>query len=227
MKGVSLSLLLVTYAMIIQAQITDEISQSFRTKPKFFFNFTQYNSFINRQSANISGIKAGLEFNKKVRLGIGYGWLNSDIVDKIAIDKNDLAYQTNGQLKFNFISTSFEYEFYTNDSWHLSVPLVIGAGGAHYEYIDRLTKNRTSTKNFPVVLFEPTVNAQYNIIDWVGVSAGLGYRVAVNASKDYRKNFGSPIYNIQLKIFFDEIYREMFPNGLFKKKPVASPNLQG
>ena len=210
MKRLSLSFILVLFAVVVQAQILEEIRGSFREKPKFFFNFTQYNSFINRQSANISGIKAGLEFNEKVRLGVGYGWLNSDIVDKILIEKNDLTYQTNGQLKFNFISTSFEYEFYTNDSWHLSVPLVVGAGGAHYEYIDRITKDRTSTKNSPIVLFEPTVNAQYNIISWVGISGGLGYRFAVNA-KDYRKNFSSPIYVIQLKIFFDEIYRDVFP----------------
>jgi len=218
MKRLSLCLIFVFYAVAMRAQILGEIGESFRTKPKIFFNFTQYNSFINRQSANISGIKAGLEFNKKVRLGLGYGWLNSDIVDKIAIDKNDLSYTTNGQLKFNFISTSFEYEFYTNDSWHLSVPLVFGSGGAHYEYIDRLTRERTSTKDFPIVLFEPTVNAQYNIIDWVGVSGGLGYRFALNASKDYKKNFNSPIYVISLKILFDEIYRDVFPNGILKKK---------
>jgi len=218
MKRLSLSLFLVLFAVLVQAQVLEEIRGSFRKKPKFFFNFTQYNSFINRQSANISGIKAGLEFNEKVRLGLGYGWLNSDIVDKIVIDKNDMSYQTNGQLKFNFISTSFEYEFYTNDSWHLSVPLVVGAGGAHYEYIDRITKDRTATKNSHIVLFEPTVNAQYNIINWVGISGGLGYRFALNASKDYRKNFSSPIYVIQLKIFFDEIYRDLFPNGLLKKK---------
>ena len=217
MKRLSLSFILVLFAVVVQAQILEEIRGSFEKKPKFFFNFTQYNSFINRQSANISGIKAGLEFNEKVRLGFGYGWLNSDIVDKIVIEKNDLKYQTNGQLKFNFISTSFEYEFYTNDSWHLSVPLVVGAGGAHYEYIDRITKDRTSTKNSPIVLFEPTVNAQYNIISWVGISGGLGYRFAVNA-KDYRKNFSSPIYVIQLKIFFDEIYRDVFP----KEKPLAA-----
>lgn len=217
MKRLALSLFFVLSAVAMQAQVLDEIKGSFSKKPKFFFNFTQYNSFINRESANISGIKAGLEFNQKVRLGLGYGWLSSDIVDKIAIQKNDLSYQTNGQLKFNFVNTSFEYEFYTNDSWHLSVPLVVGAGGAHYEYIDRITKERTSTKNSTVVLFEPTVNAQYNIISWVGVSAGLGYRFAVNGTRDYRKNFSSPIYTISLKIFFDEIYRDVFPDGIFKK----------
>jgi hypothetical protein len=217
MKRISLSVISVLLAVARRHRCLRRSKVHSIKSRNFFFNFTQYNSFINRQSANISGIKAGLEFNEKVRLGLGYGWLSSDIVDKIAIEKNDLSYQTNGQLKFYFINTSFEYEFYTNDSWHLSVPLVVGAGGAHYEYIDRLTRERTSTKNSAVVLFEPTVNAQYNIISWVGVSAGLGYRFAVNGAREYRKNFASPIYNIQLKIFFDEIYRDVFPNGIIKK----------
>jgi hypothetical protein len=213
MKRLAFILALVLNSIVMEAQILEEIGESFRKKPKFFFNFTQYNSFINKQPANVSGIKAGLEFNDKVRLGVGYGWLNSDIVDRIDITKNDLSYQTNGQLKFNFVSTSFEYEFYSNYPWHISVPLVVGAGGAHYEYIDRMTKERTNTNNFPVVLFEPTINAQYNIIDWVGVSGGLGYRFTMNATMDLKRNFCSPIYVIQLKIFFDEIYRDLFPNG--------------
>jgi hypothetical protein len=217
MKRIVFILLFVLHSTIMQAQLLKDVGESFRKKPKFFFNFTQYNSFINKQSANISGFKAGLEFNDKVRLGLGYGWLASDIVDKISIDKNDVSYETNGQLKFNFVGTSFEYEFYSNYPWHVSVPFVFAAGGAHYEYVDRMTRARTNTKNFPVVLFEPTVNATYNIIDWVGLSGGLGYRVAMNATKDMKNSFSSPIYVIQLKIFFDEIYREVFPNGIIRK----------
>jgi len=220
MKSLAIIILFVLHTAIMQAQVLREIGDSFKKKPKFFFNFTQYNSFINKQSANISGLKAGLEFNEKVRLGLGYGWLYSDIVDRIIIDKNDLSYTTNGQLKFNFVSTSFEYEFYSNYPWHISVPLVVGAGGAHYEYVDRLSRERTKTKNFPVVLFEPTVNAQYNIIDWVGISGGLGYRVAMNASRELKNNFSSPIYVIQLKIFFDEIYRDLVGPG---RGPSPSP----
>lgn len=203
---------------LVQAQILNEIGESFRKKPKFFFNFTQYNSFINRESANVSGIKAGLEFNEKTRLAVGYSWLYSDIVDRISISKNDVTYQTNGQLRFNYVNTSFEYEFYSDYPWHVSLPLVVGIGGAHYEYIDRISKERTKTDNFPVVLFEPSVNAQYNIIDWVGVAGGLGYRLALNSSRDFKKNFNSPIYVIQLKFFFDAIYKEVFPNGVFKSR---------
>ncbi len=211
-------LALLLFGSAVHAQWLDNIGEAFRKKPKFFFNFTQYNSFINSESANVSGIRAGLDFNEKVRIGAGYSWLYSDIVDKINVGKNDVSYQTNGQLKFNYVHTSFEYEVYSDYPWHISVPLVVGAGGAHYEYMDRFSRERTKTANFPVVLFEPSVNAQYNIIDWVGISGGLGYRVALNASKELKKNFNSPIYVIQLKFFFNEIYKEVFPNG-WRAKP--------
>lgn len=218
MKRLKIIFVFLFYAAVAHAQLFEEIGESFRKKPKFFFNFTQYNSFINKESANLSGIKAGLEFNDKVRVAVGYSWLYSDIVDRISISKNDLSYTTNGQLKFKYINTSFEYEFYSDYPWHISLPLVVGAGEAHYEYIDRVTRERTRTENSNVVLFEPSVNAQYNIIDWVGISGGLGYRVALNASKELKKNFNSPIYVIQLKFFFDEMYKEMFPNGLKRKE---------
>lgn len=217
MKRLAVILFFAFTGTTLHAQLLDSISASFKKKPKVFFNFTQHNSFINRESANVSGLRAGLEFNDKVRLAVGYSWLYSDIVDKIEVNRNDLSYQTNGQLKFRYINTSFEYEFYNHYPWHISLPLVLGGGGAHYEYIDRATGARSETGNFPVVLLEPSVNAQYNIIDWVGISGGLGYRVALNASKDFKKNFNSPIYVLQLKIFFDAVYREVFPHGLWKK----------
>ncbi len=203
---------------IVHAQVLDDIAMSLRKKPEFFFNLTQYNSFISNQAANVSGIRAGLEFNEKVRIAVGYSWLYSNVVDKISIAENDVSYQTNGQLKFHYVNTMFEYEFYSNYPWHISVPLVVGAGNSHYEYIDHNTHERLSTKNFPVVLFEPSVNASYNIIEWIGVSGGLGYRVALNSTKDFKKNFNSPIYVIQLKFFFDAIYKDVFPKGIFKKK---------
>lgn len=218
MKRPAVLLFFLFFTSFVQAQWLEEVGESFRKKPKFFFNFTQYNSFINRETANVSGIRAGLEFNEKVRIAVGYSWLYSDIVDKINVSRNDLSYQTNGQLKFNYINTSFEYEVYSDYPWHISIPLVVGAGGAHYEYVDRFSNERIKTSGSTVVLFEPSVNAQYNIIDWVGISGGLGYRVALNASSEFKKNLNSPIYVIQLKFFFNEIYKEVFPNGL-KRKP--------
>jgi hypothetical protein len=162
MKRPVLLFFLVLCAAATHAQLLNQIGKSFSKKPKFFFNFTQYNSFINRESANVSGIRAGLEFNDKVRVAVGYSWLYSDIVDRIDISSNDVYYQTNGQLKFNYINYSLEYEFYSSYPWHISVPLVVGAGRAHYEYIDRFTRGRTATSGFSVVLLEPSVNAQYN-----------------------------------------------------------------
>lgn len=213
MKRLSVLLLLLAQLTQVKAQFLSEFGHSFTHKPRFFFNFTQYNSFISHETANVSGIRAGLEFNKKVRLGVGYSWLYSEIVDHIGVNPGDDSYQTNGELKFRYVNTMVEYELYDKFPWQIAVPMQIGVGNSYYEYLDRTTKERLTTPKFMVVLAEPSLTAQYSIFDWVAVAGGLGFRVALNSTKDFKKDFNSPIYVLKLKFSFDEIMKDVFPEG--------------
>jgi hypothetical protein len=211
--------ILVSCQYFASAQVLDSICKSFQYKPKFFFSFTQFNSFVSSEPANITGLRAGLEYNKTVRIGLGYSWLSSQIVDLIARPSPELTNDmTNGLLKFRYCNASFEYIFLNKNQWLLTLPLQIGIGSAHYEYLRSVDKKRVTTEGHLVTLFEPSITAQYSILDWVGVTGGFGYRKSLTSTRELKKDFDSPIYVLKLKIFFDVIYNDFFSKESIKEE---------
>lgn len=197
------------------AQILDTIRASFHTKPKFFFQIGTYNSFVSNEPANTFGFKGGLEFNRRIRIGIGFYNLTSDIVkEKTITDVFDYDSTLNAQLEMYFIPVSFEYIFYHRNPWQLSVPLNIGAGKSYFWYYLNKEGDRGRVDEKSAALMTVSLEAQYKIFKWFGVGAGLGYRIMLKDNSNIDENFNSVIYNLGIRIFVDEIYR-----SVFKKKP--------
>ncbi|MFI5218040.1 MAG: hypothetical protein ACHQNT_01040 [Bacteroidia bacterium] len=197
-----------------KAQFGDTIIASFHTKPKIFFQIAAYNSFVSNEPANTFGYRGGLEFNRRIRIGVGYYTLISDIVKPKTISgvfENDTT--LNAQLDMNFIPLSLEYIFYNKDPWQISIPLYIGAGKSYFWYYLNSEGDRGKVDEKTVALMTMSAEAQYKIIKWVGVGAGLGYRLMLKDNNNINENFNSVIYNIGLRIFVDEIFK-----SIFKKK---------
>ena len=61
------------------AQMMDDIRKSVQQSPKFSFRFDNRNSFISNSRAQITGIKLGIEFDDKFRVGGGFHELKSEL----------------------------------------------------------------------------------------------------------------------------------------------------
>jgi hypothetical protein len=110
----------------------------------------------------------------------------------------------------NFISGSFEYTFYHNDPWQFSIPLNLGAGKSYFWYYKNTAGDKGRLDEKIVILSTLSVDAQYKIIKYIGVGAGLGYRVMLKDNSNINENFNSVIYSLQLRIFVDEIIKTIF-----------------
>jgi hypothetical protein len=84
-------------------------------------------------------------------------------------------------------------------------------GKSYFWYYKNLEKDKGQTDKETVALLTLNVDAQYKIIKWVGVGAGLGFRVMLKDNNDIHENFNSIIYSLQIRLFVDEIYRSIFP----------------
>jgi len=201
-------------------QVMDTLYASLEKRPRFFLNLQNYNSFISKDFANFTLLKFGLSYNKRVRFGFGASVLDGGaVVSEIEIDEDSIPYNTNGELKFSFISASAEYIFYHQYPWQFSlIPYNLGVGTARYEYIRRSDKHRVSTASETVIIFQPELVGQYSVFRWIGLGASFGYRKTLYSSKNIRENFNSPTFSIGLKLFMDEIFKMTFPNGLKGKK---------
>lgn len=190
----------------------DTIRASFHTKPKLLFQIDAYNSFVSKEPANTFGYRAGLEFNRRVRLGIGYYKLTSDIVKPRPVtgvfERDSIL---NAQLDMFFIPVFFEYIFYNTDPWEISVPINIGAGKSYFWFYKNANADRGRVDEKTVALITITAAGQYKILPWFGVGAGLGFRVMLKDNSNINENFNSVIYSLGLRVFVDEIFKSLFP----------------
>lgn len=195
---------------------------SFKNKPKFFLTLDRTSSFVSGKEATTNELRVGLEFKKKLRLGIGYAALVSDVVaEKVAVtEMTNVDSVVSAKLSLSYMTFSAEYTFYNSKRWQITMPVTLGIGSSYFNYYEYV-KGDYQTKKLDegtVVIFGPSGVATYRILRWVGVSGGIGFRqVLVNNSK-VKESFNSPIYLFRIRIFLGEIYKSVFPRGIAGKR---------
>jgi hypothetical protein len=60
-----------------------------------------------------------------------------------------------------------------------------------------------------VALAHFSLAAQYKVVRWFGIGAGLGYRVMLVDNSNVNENFDSVIYSVNLRIFLDEVVKSV------------------
>jgi hypothetical protein len=192
-----------------KAEFPQSVSESLHQKPKLFFSFTGYTSFIKGDWATFSGLRGGLNFNNTLKFGLGISHLNSSVVTPIHIKENNLDYSTNGSLKFIYGEASVEYIFYDQAPWQFSVPVSVGCGSAHYNYISRSNYELTNSSDYTLWILQPEANAQYTILKWIAANASLGYLSSLHAPAEIKGSISSVTFSIGFRLFLDEIWKSM------------------
>jgi hypothetical protein len=195
-----------------KAQLADTIVYSLQQKPRFFFTLASFNTFIDKQYANIGGVRMGLNFNQRIRFGLGlFNLTNNAVVTTVHIRENEQDYYTNGQLYFSFFSVSAEYFFFNKYPWRCAfTPLQMGFGRAKYGYINRPERRKSYTPTETIILYQPEVSAQYNVFRWLGAGVSTGYRFTLLRSKKATQDLNAPTFAIDIRLFLDEIYKSLF-----------------
>lgn len=217
--GFLLLFLLAGNSASVRANVLDTLEYSLEQKPRFFLNITTFNSYISKDFANFIGFRCGLNFNKRVRFGIGYfGLSGSTVISPLEITEGDAGYTTNGQLRFSYLALSADYTFYNHYPWQLSLmPFQVGIGQAKHDYIRRSDRQRVSTSSEAVLIYQPEITAQYNVFQWLGLSLSGGYRKTVYSPELLKENFNSPTFSLGVRLFVDELYKLVQP----KQKPAS------
>jgi hypothetical protein len=201
----------------------DTIHWCLQQKPQLFGKLDTRNSFIYNSRIKIFGLKAGLSYGKRLHIGIGYNQIYP--FAKASKNFNEQVYFTNDDnkpdsvtalLKLFYFSAHVEYIFYQNKHWQLSIPLQIGLGQTYYHY--ELFGERHNTDQHACFIYEPAVSTEYRFYKWIGVGADVGFRFMLTNSKALNQKFNSPTYAFKLLIYYNEIYKSLFPNSKWVDK---------
>lgn len=197
--------------------LRDTLRFSLQQRPHYFLNLAGFNSFISGDAANFFGFRTGVDYNHRIRFGMGFFLMNpNDVTSTITVTEDTLESELSGELQVRYFSVTSEYVFYNRRPWQFSVfPIDIGVGGAHYRYISqRGDRPRLETPDVPLVFYQPSVTAQYYLFRWFGLSASLGYRMTLYSSGQVKEDWSAIGFSAGIKVLMDELYREVFPAGI-------------
>jgi hypothetical protein len=138
--------------------------------------------------------------------------VSSDIVEWKRLDAHDRELagkdSTKAQLFFRFYPLSAEYIAYRKDPWQISIPILLGYGNSYFEYFD-LSNERQPIFRRGVVAFQPGCTAQYKVLKWLGIHAGIGYRFMLINNPMIDAKLNSPVLSVGFRLFPGEIYHSL------------------
>ena len=162
-------------------------------------------------------MRLGVVFQKKLKVGVGYSWLKSDVSDDLEITNYLGNKETvKNYLEFGYIAYYADFVFHKTKRWQLSVPLQLGTGLAWFQYSDNNIKTR-SKKHF-LLLYEPGISVQFKLTQWLGLGTDIGYRFTMKNTQRIGDKLNSPTYAFKLMLWFDQLFYVIAPKHVLSKK---------
>jgi hypothetical protein len=180
-----------------------EFSKSFNSKPKLDVKFDNRFSFIRDNTLKTVGIKIGLNFRRKFKVGIG---INQMLVPIETTTINKSGDEVPVDLEYFYFSPYLEYVFHNSKRWEFSLATQLGFGSANYQFTN-IEGNKVQLLKSTVLSYEPAMLIDYKIVRWVGIGTGVGYRFIYYKESGINEQFSSPEYVIKLKVYLGEIVR--------------------
>lgn len=187
----------------------NDIKAALKVKPILDLRSDSRHSFINQTGVSVFGVKGGIEFDRRLRFGLGFNILATKLNRTISFEYEGVTTTTNdARLVFYHISPYVEYVFYKEDRWEVSIPVQFGIGNSYYTYKTESGQRFNDDRKF-ILTYEPAITAQYKIFKYFGPGFGVGYRLMIVDNNAIKESFNSPVYIFRFKVFFGEIYRDL------------------
>jgi hypothetical protein len=180
-------------------RIKDSLRSWFSAGPSFTMSLDGRSSFIGASPASVLGGRLGWDYGR-VGVYAGLYTLRRRVLSLQYSRPGDTLYR---RLGMTYMSATFEYLLYKDARWELKIPAQLGMGVASKSYIRNGKVGETATAlMFPL---EAQMTALYRLTRYLGLSAGLGFRMANGAGPSYN---GS-IYSVGATVFTGTLYRDL------------------
>lgn len=200
-----------------KGQFLDTFKVFLKSRPSIDARLESRYSFLNNSPTKVSGVRLGLSFRRKLRVGIGYSWLDTDVSDKILITApNGSSIVTNEYMKFGYICYYADFVFHKTKRWQLSVPIQAGTGLYWTQYYDG--EKNIKTKQRFLLFYEPGITVQFKATKWCGLGLDVCARLALRNTKYVGEKLNSFVLAPKLLIWFDQIFYMTFPKSKITQK---------
>jgi hypothetical protein len=212
-----------------RAQYHDTLHEVFKHKSSIDARLESRYSFINNEIVSVTGVRLGVAFQRKLRIGGGISWLKSDYKSVFyPINPSGKKDTSERFLKFAYLCFYLDFVFYKTKRWQLSVPIQAGFGSLWFQKENAYDLTGSDRKYF-LALYEPGITAQFKVFKWFGLGADVAYRFSAKNNSKIREDLRiahtkykvlawSPTYSFKVLIWFDQLYYQVFPNSKVTKR---------
>lgn len=213
-------LLFLCWTVVLKAQYLDTMHAVFNHKSSIDARLESRNSFINNELISVTGVRLGVAFQRKLRVGGGLSWLKSEVTK---LDIFEDAYGNpvdtlKRYLKFGYLCYYIDFVFYKTKRWQLSVPIQAGTGISWFQDQSDIKRDFRKNTGYFLLLYEPGITAQFKITRWFGLGADVAYRFTLKNNKDVGEKLNSPTYAFKLLFWADQLFYVVFPESKITKR---------
>jgi len=188
----------------------------YQNKIKPDFSFDARRTLFKNQFIVVGGLKFGVEYKRVHRLGLGFYFLNTRIFDEAVefIPEADKV-----EYDFEYSTVYYDRVLYFDKKWEFGATLHLGAGSLKTFYPNALNPNERNTgPELDFNVTEIVTYTEYNLLYWLGLRGGVGYRRVFGLNYDLGDDFSSAIFVINLRLnliklvkgYFDESVKDEF-----------------
>lgn len=173
----------------------------YQNKIKPDFSVDARRTLFQRRWIAVMGLKFGVEYRRVHRLGFGVYFLNTRVFDSdfdFDISAEKVEYE------FRYSTLYYDRVLFFNRKWEVGATLHLGGGKVRPFFQNPDNPNdRIEIEPIDFSTVELAAYGEYNVLFWIGVGAGVGYRGVFGAGESLNKEFSAPIFvaNLQLKLF--------------------------
>lgn len=201
----------------LKGQFLDTFKVFLRARPSISARLESRYSFMNNSPTKVSGVRLGLSFKRKLRVGIGYSWLDTDVSEKKLItDIYGKSRFTDDYFKFGYVCYYADFVFHKTKRWQLSVPIQLGTGMYWTQYSDG--KNSIKSKKRLLLFYEPGITVQFKITRWCGLGLDACVRLALRNTNYVGNKLNSFVLAPKFLIWFDQIFYMAAPKSKITQK---------
>jgi hypothetical protein len=210
--------LLLILPVCLNAQLIDSMGIILKGRRTLDARLESRFSFINNSVVTVTGFRAGISFQRQLRMGAGLSWLSSRIPSTFqAIAPDGSTYDDEKFLKFLYLCLYTDFVFHKTKRWQLSVPIQLGTGASWFQRREDYHWG-TRDRKYLMLLYEPGITVHFKLFKWLGLGTDVGYRFTLYNNREVAETLNSPTYAFKLLFWPEQLYFDLFPGSSLTRR---------
>jgi hypothetical protein len=203
------------FCLTTNGQFIDSLPMLLKEKKSLDARLESRYSFIDNELISVTGIRLGVAFRRKIRLGAGLSWLETPY----QVNLNGPGSEPDDHyLRFMYVCYYLDVVFHKTKRWQLSVPIQAGTGASWFQAGTSKYRLYGKEPRYLLLLYEPGITVQFKVFKWFGLGADVAYRFTLKNSRNVGNQLSSPTYSFKILFWPDLLYFDLFPESKISKR---------